>query len=1528
VSISYFAGYTLISRSGLFDPEFYFATNPDVDRRYWDPVAHYLEIGAGLGRNPSADFDTAHYVEQCAALGEAPENPLIHYLQVGAALGLRINPSATPAITGPAIDTLYMDSLVLSRGPDGRGILKGAGWLAASHPVAELSVRIGDDLVGYATYGLSRPDVAATHPDFPGVMDCGFAFSITRLPEGLGRSSDLVLAARLASGEDISGRFPFVLPDGLTDLGRPTVDTEDARFAARMKSDDLPPIRIQIDEALASDEGVITISGWAIGLAPMVSIDVWLDDERLGGAEFGARRDDVAKTYPDYVNAALSGFKFVSDGRNLGEGKKTFLVRCAIQGGLTREMAVPLILRPPPKPPAAAGASDALVHCDDFHLTTDGRLRVQGWAICSQGVEAVMVFLDGVLIGETQVGLERADVGNAYPKVPGARKSGFNFSGAAAEGVTGEHILSVRVRTPHGRAGGVRIPIVAVEAAASPTAEAGAADDFGINLWIDSPAIADGAATKSVRSSMTIAGWAVAGRGIEEIAVGIDGHRVATAYYGIRRDDVAAALPNIPNSLLSGFAALLPNRVLPLGAHVVNLIARDKAGGELKVDFKVQIDEFDQELPGPWSLRKRVSQSEIDLRMAGIKASHWRPSFSLLLLVSATDEGILAARNTLQSLRDQAYDDWRLLIRPSGSDSDINRVRRRLLDGFEDMRDRITWTRKNGAKRSLDQIFAPSAERDSTVFCGLLTGGDELGADALLAFAAWTALNQATDLVYCDERRLNPGTGKLDAFFKPDWSPDLALSSNYLGRLWFATASLLRETGVTLLDLATLGEYDLVLKCAERAKSIGHVPAVLVERPPSAGEDPSLERAALESALARRGIGGRVVEGCAPGIYDIERAHTIKGLVSIIIPTCAAKGYIKTCIDTMRERTSYRNFEIVCIENIPAALMDWRVWLKANADEVLTTEEPFNWSRFNNLAAARSRGEYLVFLNDDIEIISPNWLDVLLSHMARPEVGIAGPLLLYPDRTIQHAGLFLSHMGLARHAFRFAPEDDPNYFGLALSERNLLAITGACMMVRRDTYDLVGGFDETHTVINNDVDFCLRVHERGFLVVYTPRTKLIHHELASRSEITDHYDSEAFDDRWGDMFLRGDPYYNINLSKDQDNYSPEREPLRVVYANAPLIARKAVKTLLLVKVDHIGDCVTALPAVRRLREFFPDARLCVLAMPSTRSIWSLVEGIDEVIPFQFFHTRSGEGQVDKTEEELAELRDRLAPYRFDLAIDLRKSPDTRHLLPYSGARFYAGFNHHNDFPWLDITLEWEGDTINEPKHSHISDDLVRLVQAVELACEPDRTVLTRPKGPTPLAASLARHLYARPVVAIHPAAGNALREWPAASFAQFIDLLTSDFDVNVAIIGGPGDQGVVDNIMARVRRHDRVTSLLGALSLGQLSDFLPSCVLFVGNNSGPSHLSAALGVPTVAVHSGVIASEEWGPQGPAGVAVRRELTCAPCYIAMVDQCHRHLECVVRLTAGEVLNVCRPLLALGLATADEAPKEAAQAPAHA
>ena len=164
--------------------------------------------------------------------------------------------------------------------------------------------------------------------------------------------------------------------------------------------------------------------------------------------------------------------------------------------------------------------------------------------------------------------------------------------------------------------------------------------------------------------------------------------------------------------------------------------------------------------------------------------------------------------------------------------------------------------------------------------------------------------------------------------------------------------------------------------------------------------------------------------------------------------------------------------------------------------------EAFNWSHFNNRAAEATDGEYLLFLNDDIEITQPDWLDALLEHAQRPEVGIVGPQLLYPGGKVQHAGMFLG-AGIGRHAFRFVPGDEPGYFGLALTQRNVIAVTGACMLMRRSFFEAMGGFEEAHSVINNDLDFCLRAHQAGKLTVFTPHASLIHHELASRERMGD-----------------------------------------------------------------------------------------------------------------------------------------------------------------------------------------------------------------------------------------------------------------------------------------------------------------------------------------------------------------------------------------------------------------------------------------
>jgi glycosyltransferase involved in cell wall biosynthesis len=501
---------------------------------------------------------------------------------------------------------------------------------------------------------------------------------------------------------------------------------------------------------------------------------------------------------------------------------------------------------------------------------------------------------------------------------------------------------------------------------------------------------------------------------------------------------------------------------------------------------------------------------------------------------------------------------------------------------------------------------------------------------------------------------------------------------------------------------------------------------------------------------------------------------------------------IETCIDTLRRVTANRNFEIVCIENIPPADSHWREWLHRNADWVVSTEEPFNWSRFNNLAAAQSTGEYLLFLNDDIEIIDPDWLDALLEHAQRPEIGAVGPLLLYPDRRVQHAGMFLAMMGQGRHAFRYAKEEDPGYFGLARTERNVIAVTGACLMTRRETFDALGGFDEAHGVINNDLDYCLRVWQSGLRNLYTPHARLVHHEAVSRAGLADDYNAALFDSKWRDLFLSGDPYFNPNLARTRDDFSAEDEPTQAVVTGGPALIRDEIRNILIVKLDHIGDCVIAFPAIRRLKRHFPRARFSVLTSRASRSVWSLEPNIERVFEFDFFHPRSALGLLERTEADWRELRESLAGERFDLAVDLRKHPETRPVLQYTGARYLAGFDHRNQFSWLDVALDWGGDQAFARKRQHTGEDLVNLVDAIAAAADKDPDIVAALPAPPE---SLAEGMNGALLICVHPTAGNEMKQWPVEYFAALIDRLIEEDGARIVLIGGPGDEETTSRIL-------------------------------------------------------------------------------------------------------------------------------------
>ena len=1494
-----FSEYEDLRRSGLFDPDYYLAAYPEVAELNLDPLVHYLEEGAAAGNNPSKDFDAAFYVGYCSQKDEHPQNPLLHYLRVGRARGFPTRPPGRHSRTrretagesaGERAPILVaIEALSVTDADKGRSRLSVAGWALAAADVTQIILSLGDALAATATYGLPRPDIARLYPDRGQAPHSGFILSLD-LPDGLDRHAEPILTVHTSDGQTGQQPLPLELPTKLAAATGPSAPA-------------LDPMRLQIDSAVIDPTGLLRVEGWVVCQTPIADVDVLLDGNSIGAAEYGRVRPDIENAQPGYRNARFSGFLFIGDVGRGGAGRRQVTVRVRSRDGvLGKEHA---FVEGPQRRARAMAQDDLGFHhnIDEVALSTAGHLMLKGWAVDRTPIKDVAIDLDDRPVGRAVLGLERPEIGNLFPSLPQARGAGFGVATTVAPPAPGAHRLTLRFESGDGVQ---RTIALSVDVRGAPAQQQ--TDDSSRKLQIDTPQLIDGAAATPVRGNLEIGGWALAKAGVQAVEIAVNGTPLVRADYGLRRLDIRAAFPDWDNSLASGYSAVLPHRMLPVGRHTISVTLLDKAGGTARTEFSLQVEAV-AEATGPWSLRRKMPQAEIDLGLRLLDRQPARASFTVILPLRSGKAAAAAARLTIASLAAQVYPAWRLLVVPQG--------KARLADLLRDL-GQLPTNADLVAGVALDALpDAPDA------FCGVLAAGDELGCDAFLELALAAAMHPQSDFLYADERRVNPASGAVEAFFKPHWSPDLLLATNYIGHPWCVRTSVMRRALRPEEALADLSDYELVLRCTEAAVAIRHVASVLCQRGKTARNNPVSDREALRRALSRRGIAGEVRPGLVAGTHRIERSLIKPGLVSIVIPTRAAAGMIEACLTTLREHTAYRDYEIVCIENIPASDRKWRSWLKRHADRVISTTEPFNWARFNNLAAARCRGDYLLFLNDDIEITDPDWLTRLVALAQRPEIGVVGPRLLYPDGRVQHAGMFLAAPGQARHAFRYAPPEAPGYFGLALTERDVIAVTGACLMTRRDVFARLGGFDERQSIINNDLDYCLRVWREGLLTLYTPHVTLVHHEAVSRAELGDEYDEVAFDANWAGLFQAGDPFFNPHLSKTQDDYSPDYEPTRLLITGRPIYRRDSIRKILVIKLDHIGDCVLALPAVRRLQQHFPAARISVLTSNSSRPVWAMEPCVAETITFDVFHARSGLGELNRTEADWQDLATRLAPEHFDLAIDLRKHPETRKALQYSGARYLAGFDFRGQFPWLDIPLEAEADQIFLRKRLHNGDDLANLVETVAAAGNPERqTIQTRPMVTGAAAATLRSLPTSGPLVCVHPTVGNDARQWPAAYFAAVIDRLISEDGAYIVLIGGPGDEAVAAEIIEAVRQPAAVTSLVGKLPLGDLPALISGMSLFVGNNSGPKHIAAGLGIPTVGVHSGTEDVREWGPVGPAAIAVAREVVCAPCYLADAADCRRGLACLRDLRPARVYDACKRLLLHAELRPPAAPRSAA------
>lgn len=1423
-------------------------------------------------------------------LGTSERNCIISIEQIKGD-GLRIDPSGQK----------YLGQLAIT------------GWVVCRDPIERLAFESQGSVLGMATLGMARPDVGAAYPAYPNSAMAGFSAVLSNI--------------RLVNGVLPEMNTSVWTPGGKRYGGRLGLQSSRAALSAQMSVQPAHaaphlPMEGVVDKAVVESEGRLLVVGWALGSTEIVAVQIVAGHRQLGLATTGLERKDVAARFSAYPGAVNSGFKFET---SLPEEERATLksIRievigrngevCTIPAEIVHAHPIAQTVAPVP-PDTGLVPSSIQTSCDLAEVTRRGRGVLSGWAVSPHGISSIKALVNGIVVGEASLGLPREDVAAVFPEIPDAFRSGYVIHFDLSRSTEGGDDAMLRIEDKRAEVLETSISLRLKDALSidqvrqAPEAQ-GSPDDF--KFYLDSPAIRGQKAIDPITGAVTVAGWAIARHGLKSITVYFGTTRVGDARLGSRRPDIAAVFPDWNDALMSGFGLFVPAGMLKNGPQNLTLVLTDKRDVKRTEHIQVEVQKTAAG-EGDRLLRRKVPLLETDTYARIVQGAGAAVEFRCVMTISRRDQIRELLPTTLKSLAMQTYKAWRLTILVSGK-----RGSSRLMQDV-----RSVLPTDMAAKVDIQAISSRSSTNRISGLSGAAVGvnhyvasiqaGDELAVDCLMQVAMSNVGVTSADFIYGDERRESPVLGRVLPFLKPGWSPELLLSTNYIGRLWFAAPELLENTFSSMADYAEASDYDRVLRLTERAMSIRRVPKILTERHAGQREDRTRELEALRKAASRRGMGVVIEETPIAGTYRFRRELRKPGKVSIIIPSIAARGLIRTCLESIR-RSSYLDYEIILIDNLKDESSEWKTWFREHADKVVEVLEDFNWSLFNNIGAEHATGDYLLFLNDDIEVLDPRWMGTLMEIAQCEEVGVVGPYLLYPDRTVQHAGLFLSGPGAARHAFRFAKEDEPGYFGLALTQRDMIGVTGACMMMRREVFDALGGFNPAHSVINNDLDFCLRCNDVGLSVVYTPHTRLIHHELVSREKLPDAYDAESFVQEWAEVFSKGDPFFHPGLSRNDDYYSMDTEGLREVYAGFPIAHKADIRRIAVFKLDHIGDFITALPAIRRLKERFPSAMLAVIVGPAVAALARTESTIDEVLDFAFFHARSGLGQQQVTEDDLLGLKSRLEPYQFDLAVDLRKHPDTRHVLQYSGAKLFAGFDRANRFPWLDFALEWEGDPTWVNKRQHVAADLLNLVDAVSNGCEEDRHVVHRAtKGLSklpPEVAKVGRQLYRKPVIGVHPASGNQLRQWPVEHFAALIDLLITRLPVHVALIGGPDESELADAVLARVKHKDSVWSLVGLHKLVELPDVLQTFALFVGNNSGPKHVAAGLGVPTVAVHSAVVSTEEWGPLGPSAVAIRKDTNCAPCYRAALADCHRNLACMHDITPEDVYELCLRFLAL-------------------
>ncbi len=536
-----------------------------------------------------------------------------------------------------------------------------------------------------------------------------------------------------------------------------------------------------------------------------------------------------------------------------------------------------------------------------------------------------------------------------------------------------------------------------------------------------------------------------------------------------------------------------------------------------------------------------------------IKSLNYKPLISVIVPVYNVDE--IWLRKCIDSVIDQYYPNWELCI---SDDASTKLHVKRVLEEYAelDSRIKVVFRNENGHISKSSNSALEIAEGE---FIALLDHDDELALNALYENVLLLNKSPEADIIYSDEDKLSVKGDRFAPFFKPDWSPDLLLSQMYTCHLSLYRKSLVDQVGGFRVGYEGSQDFDLMLRISELTSNIYHIPKILYHwraiqnSTASSGSSKDYTHMAglkaVQDAIERRGYDA-VVESIDEhsNVYLTRFKPTGTPKVSIIIPSKNTVEVLKKCLESIYNKTNYVNFEVIIIDNgssDPAVFELYQYWetLEKERFQMFVLDIPFNYSRLNNFGASKATGELLLLLNNDVEIISENWLDEMVGQAIRPQIGAVGACLYYPDNTLQHGGVILGIGGVAGHSHKYFSSEHTGYFRRLKVVSNYTAVTAACLMIRKKIFIEVGGLEENLQVAFNDVDFCLKVWSAGYRNIWLPHVKLYHYESKSRGledtpekQMRFKGEIEIMRRRWGDILDR-DPCYNPNLTMDKEDFS-------------------------------------------------------------------------------------------------------------------------------------------------------------------------------------------------------------------------------------------------------------------------------------------------------------------------------------------------------------------------------------------------------